>query len=64
MLGLGYPGGPVIDALAKEGNPDKYNLPRPYLNGSLDFSFSGLKTAVKVFIDETGYKGKKCCRRC
>jgi len=58
MLGLGYPGGPVIDALAKEGNPDKYNLPRPYLNGSLDFSFSGLKTAVKVLLMKLDIKGK------
>jgi len=58
MLGLGYPGGPVIDALAKEGNPDKYNLPRPYLNGSFDFSFSGLKTAVKVLLMKLDVKGK------
>lgn len=58
MLGLGYPGGPVIDALAKEGNPDKYNLPRPYLNGSFDFSFSGLKTAVKVLLMKLDIKGK------
>jgi len=56
--GLGYPGGPVIDALAKEGNPDKYNLPRPYLNGSFDFSFSGLKTAVKVLLMKLDVKGK------
>jgi len=46
MLGLGYPGGPIIDRLAKKGKP-LYELPRPMLNdGSLNFSFSGLKTAV------------------
>lgn len=47
LLGLGYPGGPKISMLAKKGNPNAYNFPRP-LSGSdnLDFSFSGLKTAV------------------
>ena len=46
-LGLGYPGGPIMDRLAKTGNPDAVKLPRAYLeNGSYDFSFSGLKTAV------------------
>ncbi|HID66293.1 MAG TPA: tRNA (adenosine(37)-N6)-threonylcarbamoyltransferase complex transferase subunit TsaD, partial [Aquificaceae bacterium] len=46
MLGLGYPGGPIIDKLAKKGKR-LYELPRPLLNdGSLNFSFSGLKTAV------------------
>jgi len=56
MLGLGYPGGPVIDFLAKDGNPEKFNLPRPYLHGSLDFSFSGLKTAVKVLLKDLGFQ--------
>jgi len=46
LLGLGYPGGPVIDRLAQEGDPRRIPLPRPYLPESLDFSFSGLKTAV------------------
>ncbi len=50
MLGLSYPGGPIIDALAQEGNPNKYKLPKPFLHGSLDFSFSGLKTAIKVLL--------------
>ncbi len=50
MLGLSYPGGPIIDALAQEGNSKKYKLPKPFLHGSLDFSFSGLKTAIKVLI--------------
>jgi len=56
MLGLGYPGGPVIDFLAKDGDPEKFKLPRPYLHGSLDFSFSGLKTSVKVLLRELGYE--------
>ena len=51
MLGLGYPGGKVIDELAKEGAPHKVVFPRPYLDKStFDFSFSGLKTAVLRYI--------------
>ena len=47
LLGLGYPGGPVIAALAASGHAGKYPLPRPMLRSdNLDFSFSGLKTAV------------------
>lgn len=45
ILGLPYPGGPAIAACAKNGNPHKYPLPHPKVDG-LDFSFSGLKTAV------------------
>lgn len=46
LLGLEYPGGPVIDRLAQEGNPEAVKFPRGQLEG-FDFSFSGLKTAVK-----------------
>jgi N6-L-threonylcarbamoyladenine synthase len=47
LLGLPYPGGPALARLAQSGNPRRYPLPRPMLNsGDLDFSFSGLKTAV------------------
>lgn len=47
LLGLPYPGGPVLAELASQGRPDRFKLPRPMLNsGDLDFSFSGLKTAV------------------
>jgi N6-L-threonylcarbamoyladenine synthase len=55
MLGLGYPGGPVIEKLAREGNPKavKFSLPRMG-DGSADFSFSGLKTAVTKHVRETG----------
>lgn len=46
-IGLGYPGGPKIDKLAKEGNPEAYNFPRAYMaDAPYDFSFSGLKSAV------------------
>lgn len=51
MLGLGYPGGPIIDKCSREGNPQAIPFPRPNLGkGSLDFSFSGLKTAVAVYL--------------
>ena len=48
LLGLGYPGGPPIERLAKEGDPSRFQFPRPMLNeaGGFEFSFSGLKTAV------------------
>src|SRR5687767_5333101 len=47
LLGLGYPGGPALSRLAETGDPTRYPLPRPMLSsGGLDFSFSGLKTAV------------------
>ncbi|MGD2021951.1 MAG: tRNA (adenosine(37)-N6)-threonylcarbamoyltransferase complex transferase subunit TsaD [Desulfobacterales bacterium] len=53
LLGLGYPGGGVIDELAKEGNPKKIIFRRPYLNKSdFDFSFSGIKTAVRLYVDK------------
>ena len=51
LLGLGYPGGSVIDRLSKEGNPAKISFPRPYLDKSdFDFSFSGIKTAVSLHV--------------
>ncbi len=51
MLELGYPGGAVIDRMAKAGDPDKIVFPRPFLDKLVfDFSFSGLKTAVKRHI--------------
>jgi len=46
FLGLGYPGGPAIDRLAPEGDPEAIRFPRPMLAEGYDFSFSGLKTAV------------------
>jgi N6-L-threonylcarbamoyladenine synthase len=50
LLGLGYPGGPFIDRLAKDGNPGSIDFPRAYLPETFDFSFSGLKTAVLNYV--------------
>jgi N6-L-threonylcarbamoyladenine synthase len=50
FLGLGYPGGPAIDNLAREGDPAAIRFPRPMRNEGLDFSFSGLKTAVVQYV--------------
>ena len=53
VLGLGYPGGPSIERASREGIP-RHRLPRAWLKGSDDFSFSGLKTAVVRLADELG----------
>jgi N6-L-threonylcarbamoyladenine synthase len=50
FLGLGYPGGPAIDRLALEGDPEAIRFPRPMRNDGNDFSFSGLKTAVVQYV--------------
>jgi N6-L-threonylcarbamoyladenine synthase len=56
MLGLGYPGGPAIEKAARGGDPGAVKLPRPLSGaGSLDFSFSGLKTALYTFMKREGY---------
>ena len=53
LLGLGYPGGPALSALANTGDPTRFKLPRPMLHsGDLDFSFSGLKTAVLNLVNQ------------
>lgn len=51
ILGLDYPSGPVIDKLAKEGNPERFRFSKPKVDG-LNFSFSGLKTAILYFIQK------------
>ena len=57
LLGLGYPGGPELAKLAARGRPGQYKLPRPMLHsGDLEFSFSGLKTAVLTLVKQQG-----CC---
>ncbi|HPP75833.1 MAG TPA: tRNA (adenosine(37)-N6)-threonylcarbamoyltransferase complex transferase subunit TsaD, partial [Armatimonadota bacterium] len=53
-MGLGYPGGPIIDKLAQEGNPKAVHFPRARVGDTLDFSFSGLKTAVVRYIEKAG----------
>jgi N6-L-threonylcarbamoyladenine synthase len=59
MLGLPYPGGPALEAVAREGDPHRYILPLPLMgDGGCDFSFSGLKTAVRLLIEkETAQTG-------
>lgn len=55
LLGLGFPGGPVIDRLSAEGDAQAVAFPRALMDReTLDFSFSGLKTAVKYFVDQEG----------
>lgn len=51
LMGLGYPGGPAVDKQAKAGNSQAVRLPRAWLDGSLNFSFSGLKTAVRRYVE-------------
>jgi N6-L-threonylcarbamoyladenine synthase len=52
LLDLGYPGGPLIDKLSKGGDAKAVKFPRPYLPGTWDFSFSGLKTSVLNFVKQ------------
>ncbi|MDR2451518.1 MAG: tRNA (adenosine(37)-N6)-threonylcarbamoyltransferase complex transferase subunit TsaD [Candidatus Accumulibacter sp.] len=60
LLGLPYPGGPALSALAERGRPDVCRFPRPMLHsGNLDFSFSGLKTAALTHIREIGEPGEQ-----
>src|ERR1700730_4793036 len=57
LLGLGYPGGPIIEKLAEEGNPKAVKFATPRMgDGRPDFSFSGLKTAVTKYVRESGLK--------
>jgi N6-L-threonylcarbamoyladenine synthase len=53
LLGLPYPGGPLIDKFAKVGDPDRFRFPEPQIAG-LDFSFSGLKTSILYFLQNAG----------
>lgn len=58
VLGLGYPGGPLIDKLAREGNPEAVQFPRVRMDkDSLDFSFSGVKTAVINYLHKLEQNG-------
>ena len=59
LLGLGYPGGPAIAAEAAKGNPEAISFPRAWLEAdSLDFSFSGVKTAVVNYVSQAGKNGE------
>ena len=62
-IGLGYPGGPKIDKLAKEGNPKAIAFPRAHVaDAPLDFSFSGLKSSVLNYINSCEMKHQDICR--
>ncbi len=59
-IGLGYPGGPKVDAVAKEGNPEAISFPRAKVEGAeYDFSFSGLKSAVLNYLNQCEMKGEE-----
>jgi len=60
LLGLGYPGGPEIDRLARAGDPAAFDFPRSQPGDGLDFSFSGLKTALLYTVQRTG-SVPDCC---
>jgi N6-L-threonylcarbamoyladenine synthase len=57
LLGLGYPGGPALDRLAREGDPTAFDFPRSAPGDGLDFSFSGVKTALLYAIRDLGEQG-------
>lgn len=60
VLGLGYPGGPLIDKIAKEGNPEAVEFKRVFLEkGSMDFSFSGIKTGVLNYVNSEKQAGRE-----
>lgn len=60
VMGLGYPGGPMISKMAQDGDPRAFKFPRPMINsGTLDFSYSGLKTAVLYEVQDQPLLTKK-----
>ena len=62
-IGLGYPGGPKIDKLSKEGNPDAITFPKTKIEDApYDFSFSGLKSAVLNYLNSCEMKGMEVCQ--
>ena len=62
-IGLGYPGGPKIDSVSKEGNPEAIAFPRAKVGDSdYDFSFSGLKSAVLNYLNSCEMKGEPVCQ--
>jgi len=52
MTGLGYPAGPKIDEMSREGDPEKFDFPRPMIEAGLDFSFAGLKSSVARKVEQ------------
>ena len=62
LLGLGYPGGPEIERRAQQGDPARFDLPRSMLDSrDHNFSFSGLKTAVRYLLPKLGLSRSKRC---
>ena len=61
-IGLGYPGGPKIDRIAKEGNPDAIQFPKAHMDSEYDFSFSGLKSSVLNYLNKCEMKGEEVNR--
>jgi N6-L-threonylcarbamoyladenine synthase len=57
LLGLGYPGGPEVERLALKAGKKRPSFPRPFMDGGLDFSFSGLKTAVAYYLQDNPRPG-------
>lgn len=55
MLGLAYPAGPLIDRLSQQGDPARYTFPQSLRGEGLEFSFSGLKTSVRYFLDQSSF---------
>ena len=62
VIGMPYPGGAALDKLAYEGDPKAIKLPSPALQNSIDFSFSGIKTAALNYINSTSQKGEEINR--
>ena len=62
LLGLPYPGGPLVDKYAKKGNPNAFTFSEPKTDKALDFSFSGLKTAVLYFLQKEQKKNSAFIR--
>lgn len=62
QVGLGYPGGPKIDQAAKQGNEDAIVFPKAHIEGSYDFSFSGVKSAVINYLHRAEQRGETVCR--
>lgn len=58
-IGLGYPGGPIIDKVAREGNPNAIKFPKVHFPDSYDFSFSGIKTAVLNYLNKAKMQGSE-----
>ncbi len=59
ILGLGYPGGPILDKLAYEGDPEKFHFTKPKQKNPFDFSFSGIKTAVLYAVQKERVRGSQ-----